>query len=119
MVMQFEKRIVGDVAIITVTGEITLNKGGEAQLHDSIRSVIQEGHPKVLVDLAGVSYVDSAGLGQLVQAHSVAKNHGGSLRVFNPTTRLRDLLTLTRLTTVIGTYDDEAQALASYGAAQR
>jgi anti-anti-sigma regulatory factor len=51
-------------------------------------------------------------LGQLVQAHATAKKLGGSLKVFGPTTRLRDLLVLTRLTTVITVYDDEAQALA-------
>src|SRR5262245_32020785 len=113
--MQVEKRVVGDVAILAVTGEITLKKNGDALLNDNMKSLIQQGHTKVLLDLAGVSYVDSAGLGELVQAHSTVRNHGGSLKVFRPTPRLRELLVLTRLTTVFGLYDDEATALASFG----
>ena len=112
--MHLEQRIVGDVAIVAISGEMTLKKGGDVVLPDNVRSLIQTGHRKVLLDLADVSYVDSAGLGQLVQAHSTAKNGGASLKVFNPTARLRDLLVLTRLTTVLGMYDDEAQALASF-----
>ena len=117
--MQLEERIAGDVAIVTVTGEITLKRGGDVMLHDRVRRLIQQGHKGVLVDLTGVSYVDSAGLGELVQAHSITKNNGGSLKLLNPTKRLRDLLVATNLTTILDTYDDEAQALASFGAQQR
>ena len=113
--MELEKRVVGDVAILAVTGEITLKKNGDALLNDNMRHLIEQGHSKVLVDLSGVSYIDSAGLGELVQAHSTIRNHGGSMKVFRPTPRLRELLVLTRLTTVFGMYDDEATALASFG----
>lgn len=112
--MQLEERMVGDVAIVTVTGELTLKKSRTTMLHDKVRSLVQQGRKKVLVDLAGVSFVDSAGLGELVQTNSTAKNHGGSLKLFSPTSRLRELLVVTRLTTVLGVYDDEAQALASF-----
>jgi anti-sigma B factor antagonist len=81
-----------------------------------VRSLAQQGHRKVLVDLAAVSFVDSAGLGELVQASSTAKNHGGALKLASPTSRLREMLVLTRLTSVLGVYDDEAQAIASFGA---
>jgi len=114
--MQLEQRFVGDVAIVKITGEIKLGKGNDVVLPDNVSGLMKGGYRKVLVDLAGVSYVDSAGLGQIVQAHAAAKSQGGSLKVFSPTTRLRDLLVLTRLTTVVGMYDNEAQALASYGA---
>ncbi|MGH9256455.1 MAG: STAS domain-containing protein [Vicinamibacterales bacterium] len=115
--MQLEQRIVGDVAIVRVSGEITLKRGGDAMLHDKVRSLIEQGHKRVLVDMAGVSYIDSAGLGELVQAYSTTRNHGGSLKLFNPTERLRNLLVLTQLTALFGKcdYDDEAQALASFG----
>ena len=78
------------------------------------------GHTRVLVDLAGVSYIDSAGLGELVRSHSTIRNLGGSLKLFNPTKRLRDLLLVTQLATVFGEYDyeGETQALASFGAHQ-
>ena len=113
--MELQERTVGVVVIVKVTGEITLKKSRNAMLLDHVRSLIQQGRTNVLVDLAGVPYIDSAGLGELVQTHSTVKNHGGSLKLLNPTSRLRELLALTRLTTVLRTYDDEAQALESFG----
>src|SRR5262245_11220984 len=114
--MQFEERIVGDVAVVTVTGELTLKKSHSTMLHDKIRALVQQGHRKVVVDVAGVSFVDSAGLGELVQTHSMIKNHGGALKLSGPTSRLRELLVLTRLTTLLGVYDDDQKAVASFGA---
>jgi anti-sigma B factor antagonist len=116
--MQLEERIVRDVIIVKVTGEITLKKAGDVVLHDRVRNLIQQGHRKVLFDLASVSYVDSAGLGELVQAYSTIRNYGGSLKLFNPTKRLHDLLVVTDLARLFDRYDDEAQALASFGAQQ-
>ncbi len=113
--MQIEERTAGDVVIVKVSGEITLKKNRNITLHEKVRGLVEQGHHKVLIDLGNVSYVDSAGLGELVQASSTVKNHGGSLKLFSPTSRLRELLTITRLTTILGIYDDEAQALASYG----
>ena len=114
--MQLEQRTIGNVGIVKVTGEITLKKNRDAALHDQVRTLLHQGCTNVLVDLAGVSYIDSAGLGELVQSHSTVKNHGGSLRLLNPTGRLRELLVLTRLTSVLRSYDDEVQALESFGA---
>jgi anti-sigma B factor antagonist len=112
--MQLEERVVQDVVIVKITGEITLKKRGDVMLHDAVRSLIGRGHKKVLIDLAAVSYVDSAGLGELVQAHSITRNGGGSLRLFNSTKRLYDLLVVTDLVKLFQNYDDEAQALASF-----
>ena len=113
--MHLEERTIGSVAIVKVSGEITLKKSRNAMLHEHVRGLIQQGRTNVIVDLAGVSYIDSAGLGELVQSHSTVKNHGGALKLLNPTSRLRELLVLTRLTTVLRTYDDEVQALESFG----
>ena len=115
--MQLEQRIVGNVAIVKVTGDITLNKGGNVLLKDKVQSLIQEGHKNLLIDLGGVSYVDSAGLGELVQAYVTSKNRGGSLKLLNVTKRLRDLLVVTKLLTVFESHEDEASALTSFGSA--
>ena len=115
--MQLEERIVGHVAIVTVTGDITLNKGGDVLLKDKVQSLIQQGQKNLLVDLGGVSYVDSAGLGELVQAYATTKNRGGALKLLNVTKRLRDLLVVTKVLTVFDTYDNEAAAVASFGSA--
>jgi len=115
--MQLEQRMSGNVAIITVIGDITLNKGGDVLLKDKVNSLIHQGQKNILLDLGGVSYVDSAGLGELVQAYVTTKNRGGSLKLLNVTKRLRDLLVVTKLLTVFDTYDSEPAAVASFGAA--
>jgi len=112
--MQIDQKVAGDVAVITVKGDITLNAGGDVLLKDKVQSLLQQGHAKIVIDLGGVSYVDSAGLGQLVQIHATTKNHGGSLRLANVTKRLKDLLVVTKLVTVFDTYNSEAEALASF-----
>ena len=112
--MQLEQRFAGDVAIIKVTGDITLNKGGDVLLKDKVQSLLQQGHKHLLVDLSGVSYVDSAGLGELVQLYATTRNHGGALKLLNVTKRLRDLLVVTKLLTVFEAFDDEASALGSF-----
>ena len=117
--MQLEQRIVGDVAIVKVTGDITLNKGGDVLLKDKVQSLIQQGQKNLVIDLSGVSYVDSAGLGELVQAYATTKNRGGALKLLSVTKRLRDLLVVTKLLTVFDTYENEADALASFGGASK
>ena len=112
--MQLEQRIAGNVAIITINGDITLNKGGDVLLKDKVQSLIQQGQKNIVVDLGGVSYVDSAGLGQLVQAYATTKNKGGALKLLNVTKRLKDLLVVTKLLTVFDTFDDEKSALSSF-----
>jgi anti-sigma B factor antagonist len=112
--MELEQRIVGNVAIITVTGDITLDKGGDVLLKDKVQSLHQQAYTHLLIDLSGVAYVDSAGLGQLVQAYATTKTRGGELKLLNVTKRLRDLLVVTKLLTVFESFDDEASALASF-----
>ena len=112
--MQLEERMAGDVVVVTVTGDITLNKGGDVLLKDKVRSLLQQGYKNVLLDLGGVSVVDSAGLGELVQAYVTTKNRGGVLKLLNVTKRLKDLLVVTKLLTVFDTFENEAAALASF-----
>ena len=114
--MQLEERIVGGVAIVKVTGDIT-NSGGDVLLKDKVQSLLQQGNKNVLLDLADVSYVDSAGLGRLVQAYATAKNRGGAVKLLNVTKRVRDLLVVTKLLTVFDTFDSEAAGTASFGRA--
>jgi len=117
--MQIEERTTGDVAIVKVTGDITLNQGTDVLLKDKIQSLIQQGQRKLLLDLGGVAYVDSAGLGQLVRVFATARHHGGSLKLLHVTKRLRDLLVLTKLVTIFETYDTEAEGIASFTTAAR
>ena len=112
--MQIEERTSGEVTVMKVTGDITLNQGGDVLLKDKVQSLLQQGQRKLVLDLGNVSYVDSAGLGQLVQIHATAKSKGGSLRLVNVTKRLKDLLVVTKLVTIFDSYDSEAEAVASF-----
>ena len=112
--MQLEERIVGDIAIVKVNGDITLNKGGDVLIKDKIQSLVQQGQKSILLDLGGVSHIDSAGLGELVRAYATTRNRGGSLKLLNLTKRLQDLLVVTRLVTVFESFDSEAEGIASF-----
>jgi anti-sigma B factor antagonist len=112
--MKLDQRVSGDVTIITATGDITLTAGGDVLLKDKIQSLLHQGHKKLVLDLGGVSYVDSAGLGQLVQAHVTASKNGGALKLINVTKRLNDLLVVTRLVTVFESFNSEAEAVKSF-----
>jgi anti-sigma B factor antagonist len=112
--MQIEQRQAGDVTIVAVSGDITLNKGGDVLLKDKINSLLQQGKKKLLLDLGGVSYVDSSGLGQLVQVYTTTTNNGGILKLLNVSKRLSDLLVVTKLVTVFESHDNEKEALASF-----
>jgi anti-sigma B factor antagonist len=114
--MQLEEKVVGDVMIVTVNGDITLGSG-DVRLRDKVQSLIQQGQKKILLDLGGVSYMDSSGLGELVHAYATTKNKGGALKLLRLTKRINDLLTITKLVTVFETYDTEASALASFSPA--
>ena len=107
--MQIEERAVGDVTVVTVTGDITLNKGGDVILKDKINSLLQQGNKKILLDLGRVAYVDSAGLGQLVQVKVTASRSAAELKLLNITKRLKDLLVVTRLSTVFDSFESEAE----------
>lgn len=113
--MQFEERSVGDIVVLAVSGEITLDQSGHFMLKDKVRSLIGQGQRRLLLDLKNVSRVDSAGLGELVQASYVtSKDAGGTLKLMNLTDNLKELLRTTRLITVFEICDNPDAAIASF-----
>ena len=95
---------------------MTLGDGGDAMLKDKMGSLVQQGNKKVLLNLGDVSYVDSAGLGAIVQAYATLNKIGGTLKLLNATKRIKDLLSITKLLTIFDTFDNEAEAVKSFGA---
>ena len=87
-------------------------------LRDKLRSLVQQGRRKLLLNLAEVNYVDSAGLGAIVQSYTTVTNQGGGLKLVNVTKRIQDLLAITKLLTVFDTFDNEAEAVTSFSTAQ-
>ena len=111
--MTVSERSVGGVIILDVSGSVTLNDGAD-QVRDKVKAVLADGKKHILVNLAKVSYMDSAGLGELVQAYSTVSKAGGALKLVSPTKRLQDLLVITKLATVFDSFDDEASAVGSF-----
>src|SRR5436190_2485684 len=113
-IMQISERPAGDVMIVDVSGKITLGDGGDVMLKDKMQSLIQQGKKKVVLNLGDVSYVDSAGLGEIVQAYATMNKGGGALKLLNTTKRIKDLLSITKLLIVFECHDNEADAGKSF-----
>jgi anti-sigma B factor antagonist len=92
---------------------MTLGEGDEL-LKDKINSLLASGKKKLLLNLEGVPYIDSAGLGEVVRTYTTVSRQGGSLKLLNLTKRIEDLLSITKLLTVFDTFDSEAEAVKSY-----
>ena len=111
--MQIEERIVGDVTILDLKGKMTLGEGDEL-LKDKINSLIHQGQKNLLLNLEGVPYIDSAGLGEIVRTYTTVSRQGGALKLVNLTKRITDLLSITKLLTVFETFDLEKDAVANF-----
>jgi anti-sigma B factor antagonist len=115
--MQIEERAVGDVVVLDLKGKITLGEGDEL-LKDKVNSLLNQGHRKIVLNLAGVPYIDSAGLGEIVRTYTTVSRQGGSLKLLNLTKRITDLLAITKLLTVFETFDSEGEAVRSFSTAK-
>ena len=111
--MQIEQRSVGGVVVIDLSGKITLGEGTEA-LKDKVNSLVNQGQKNLVLNLAGVSYMDSAGLGVVMAAYTTAKRQGGQVKLLSLTKRISDLLAITKLSTIFETFDSETDAVASF-----
>jgi anti-sigma B factor antagonist len=113
--MQIDERNVGDVVVLDLKGKVTLGQGDEL-LKDKVNSLVNQGHRKIILNLADVPYVDSAGLGEIVRTYTTVSKNGGSLKLLNLTKRITDLLAITKLLTVFETFDAESDAVRSFSA---
>jgi anti-sigma B factor antagonist len=95
--MIIRERSTSDAVVLMLDGDITMGEPGASHLAGRVRRLIQAGHPRIIFDIGRVRYVDSAGLGELVQCCAAARARGGSVALLNPTRRLIDLLTVTQL----------------------
>jgi anti-sigma B factor antagonist len=111
--MNISQRIVGNVALIDLKGRVTLGEGVET-LRDKINSLLHQGHRNLILNLSGVDYLDSAGLGEIVGTYATVRRQGGSLKLLGLTSRIRDLLSITKLLTVFDTFDAEQDAVRSF-----
>jgi anti-sigma B factor antagonist len=115
--MQIEERAIGDVVVLDLKGKVTLGEGDEL-LKDKVNSMVNQGHKKIVLNLAEVPYIDSAGLGEIVRTYTTVSRQGGSLKLLGLTKRITDLLSITKLLTVFETYESESDAVRSFSTAK-
>jgi anti-sigma B factor antagonist len=111
--MDIKERVVDGVSVLDLSGKIVLGEG-DGQIRDRIKDLLADGQKKILLNLAEVNYIDSAGLGALISSYTTAKRQGAQLKLMNLTKRIKDLLAITKLITVFETYENEKEAIASF-----
>jgi anti-sigma B factor antagonist len=112
--MQTALRQVRGITIVDVKGRITVGEGN-IMLREVVNGLLLEGNNRILLDLGGVEYIDSSGIGELVKTHTTLKNQGGQLKIVNLNRKVLDLLKATRLHEVFDLHRDEASAVHSFG----
>ena len=111
--LDIKERQAGDVTVLDMSGKVTIGEGSVA-LRSAIRRLLEEGKKKILLNLGGVGYIDSSGIGELVASFTAINKEGGQLKLLNLTQKLQDLLAITKLLTVFDVYESESEALNSY-----
>jgi anti-sigma B factor antagonist len=120
MTLKYNVRQTNDVAILDLSGRLSLGEalafgpGSGVVLSETIRELTMKGQKKILLNLAGVGYVDSSGVGQLVGALTTARNQGGDVKLLKPSVHVLDLLKTTKLDAVFDIQQDEAAAIQSF-----
>jgi anti-sigma B factor antagonist len=113
MPLKIASREVAHVTILDINGRIVL--GDEiGDLRDAVRNLIAEGKKKIILNLSGVDYIDSSGVGELVGSFTTVRNSGGELKLLNLSQKVHDVLYVTKLYTVFDIKDDEFTAVRSF-----
>lgn len=113
MQLEIKERSVGDVVILELQGRITIGEGS-VQLRDAVSQLLSNNRQQIILNLEGVSYVDSSGIGELVSRYTTTKNQGGQLKLLKLPKKIKDLLMITKLLTVFEIYEDEETAMAGF-----
>lgn len=113
MAFAVKERRSGPVVILELSGRLTMGEATD-KVDAALRKLIDAGERALLLDCAGVPVVDSQGIKSLVWGLTSLQKRGGRLKLLRITPRVREVLDMTRLLTVIETFDDEAAALGSF-----
>jgi len=111
--LYIKERQAGDVTVLDLKGRVRVG-GATVALHRSFRSLVQEEKILILLNLAGVTHIDSSGLGELISSHITVFNKGGEIKLVQLTETLRELMSVTKLLTIFDVYENEADALLSF-----
>ena len=111
--LDIKERQAGDVTVLDMNGSIRMGEGS-SELRKAIRDLVTGGKKKILLNLAGVKYIDSSGIGELIANYTTVSKDGGQMKLLSLTEKVRDLLVITKLLTVFDSYESEAEALSSF-----
>ncbi|HEU5181875.1 MAG TPA: STAS domain-containing protein [Candidatus Polarisedimenticolia bacterium] len=111
--MKTKVRMAGKVAVVDLSGKITIGEG-DVVLREEVNKLLEGDVKSILLNLNGVTYMDSAGIGELVACYKRAAETGAKLKLLNPSGRVSDLLSLTKLQQVFDIYNEEKEALATF-----
>lgn len=120
MPLEYEIRQIGEITILDLKGRLTLGEevafgpGSGVVLGERIRQLAKKGQKKFVLNLAGVTYIDSSAIGQLVGALTTARNQGGNVKLLAPPKQILDLLKVVKLHTVFEIHADEADVIQSF-----
>jgi anti-sigma B factor antagonist len=115
--MSVNARAINDVTILDIAGRITVQEGVD-QFRDAIRQLVRDGQVKLVINFRDATYIDSTALGEIIRAYTGATRKGGSVKLLNVTGSIHQLLMITRLLTIFDLFDDEAEAVKSFGVAR-
>jgi anti-sigma B factor antagonist len=111
--MKATTRSADGVEIISLQGKITIGSG-DSQLREVITNALNSGKNSILLDMSGVTTIDSSGIGELVGSYTTVTNRGGKLKLLHLPAKLNELLHVTQLITVFEVYENEPEALKSF-----
>ncbi len=111
--MKSEVRDQGTVRLITLTGKITIG-GGDVKIRELINTALEEGKSNIILDLGGVSAIDSSGIGEMVACYTTVAKRQGQLKLMRLSPKINDILQVTQLITVFDVFDNEEEALAAF-----
>lgn len=111
--MKSEIRDHGDVRVIQLSGKITIGTG-DVKIRELIDAALDAGKSRIVLDLGGVTAIDSSGIGEMVAGYTTVTKRGGHLKLLRLSPKINDILQVTQLITVFDVYDTEAEALASF-----
>jgi anti-sigma B factor antagonist len=114
MALSFEMKKVGGVQVVSPAGKIVIGEE-VTSLREKIKDLLKVGDKNILLNLAGVSYVDSTGIGALVGSFTTIRGQGGQMKLCNLADKVEDILVVTKLLTVFDVYKNEEEAIKSYG----
>ena len=112
--MKTAARQTGDISVVDVQGVITLGEGN-IMLREVVSGLLAKGNKRILLNLRGVEYVDSSGLGELIKTHTTLQRQGGQLKIVNLNQKVQQLFQATSLHKVFDVYKDEESAILSFG----